>query len=99
MIYLTTLWKGRNPSYSASLNLYGILNPDKAAEPGAIQFSLLDVSDMASINWTQRQAVKTQFAVTTDLMKTVQGLVEYELRNTSSLALTVLDEATSQIEE
>jgi hypothetical protein len=98
-IYLTTLWKGRNPSYSASLNLYGILNPDKAAEPGAIQFSLLDVSDMASINWTQRQTVKTQFAVTTDLMKTVQGLVEYELRNTSSLALTVLDEATSQIEE
>jgi hypothetical protein len=98
-IYLHTLWVGRNPSYSASLNLYGILNPDKAAEPGAIQFSLLEVSDLASIDWKRRRAIKTQFAVTTDLMKTVQGLVEFELRNTSSLALTVLDEATTQLEE
>jgi hypothetical protein len=98
-IYLRTLWAGRNPSYSASLNLYGILNPDKAAEPGAIQFSLLEVSDLASIDWKRRREIKTQFAVTTDLMKTVQGLVEFELRNASSLALTVLDKATTQLEE
>jgi len=98
-IYLQVLWKGRNPSYSASLNLYGILNPDKASEPGAIQFSLLEITELASIDWKQRPAIKTQFSVTSDLMKTVQGLLEFELRNASSLSLTVLGETTSKVED
>lgn len=98
-IYLTTLWRGRNPQYSASINLYGILNPDKANEPGAIQFSLLEISDMASIDWTARQSIKTQFGVTSDLIKTVQGLLEKELRDASSLSLVKLDETTTQPEE
>jgi hypothetical protein len=98
-IYLTTLWRGRNPQYSASLNLYGLLNPDKASEPGAIQFSLLEISDLASIDWTARRNIKTQFGITSDLMKTVQGLLEKELRDASSLSLVTLGETTTQTEE
>lgn len=98
-IYLTTLWRGRNPQYSASLNLYGILNPDKASEPGAIQFSLLEISDMASIDWKSRPEIKTQFAVTSDLIRTVQGLIEKELRDASSLAIVPLSETTNLPEE
>jgi hypothetical protein len=85
-IYLSALWESRNPAYSASLNLYGILNPDKAAEPGAIQFSLLEI-DSISFDWTNRAKIKTQFSVTAELIRTIQGLIEYEVRNSPSLAL------------
>jgi len=74
-------------------------NPDKASEPGAIQFSLLEITELASIDWKQRPAIKTQFSVTSDLMKTVQGLLEFELRNASSLSLAVLGETTSKVED
>jgi hypothetical protein len=93
-IYLKTLWAGMNPSYSASLNLHGVLNPTEADRPGAIQFSLLDIQDLASIDWKRRPVIKHQYGLAADLMKTVQGLLEYELRNNEVKALVVLPETT-----
>jgi hypothetical protein len=79
-IYLVTMWKGRSPDISFSLNLHGIVNPAAAMTPGAIQFDLLDLADLASIEWTNRSAVKAQLGLSVDLIKEVEILISADLR-------------------
>jgi hypothetical protein len=87
-IYLVRLWKGRNPDFSFSLNLYGIMNPEAAQTPGAIQFDLLDLSDLASIEWTNRPAIKAQLGLSVDLMKEVEVLISADLQANPCMALS-----------
>nr|QDH88581.1 MAG: RNA-dependent RNA polymerase [Mitovirus sp.] len=87
-IYLVTMWKGRNPSFSFSLNLHGIVNPAAAMTPGAIQFDLLDLADLASIEWTDRPAVKAQLGLSVDLMKEVEILISADLQANPCLDLS-----------
>jgi hypothetical protein len=79
-IYLTTMWKGRNPSFSVSLNLYGIVYPTEAMTPGAIQFDLLDMADLASIEWSDRPSIKAQLGLSVDLIKEVEVLISADLQ-------------------
>jgi hypothetical protein len=87
-IYLITMWKGRNPDFSFSLNLHGIVNPAAAMTPGAIQFDLLDLADLASIEWTDRPAVKAQLGLSVNLIKEVEVLISADLQANPCLALS-----------
>lgn len=87
-IYLVTMWKGRSPDISFSLNLHGILNPAAAMTPGAIQFDLLDLADLASISWTSRPAIKAQLGLSVDLMKEVEVLIAADLQANPCLDLS-----------
>jgi hypothetical protein len=87
-IYLITMWKGRNPNFSFSLNLHGIVNPAAAMTPGAIQFDLLDLADLASIEWTDRPAVKAQLGLSVNLIKEVEVLISADLQANPCLALS-----------
>jgi len=98
-IYFVTVFKGRSPSYSASLNLYGLINPSEADRPGAIMFDLLGLEDLASIEWKRRPEIKHQFGLVTDLMKIVDQQLQEDLRACSSTALTVLSETTLPTED
>jgi hypothetical protein len=87
-IYLVRLWKGRNPDFSFSLNLHGILNPKDAELPGAIAFDLLDLADLASIDWSNRKVIKAQLGLSVDLMKEVEKLISADLQANPSLELS-----------
>jgi hypothetical protein len=86
-IYARKCWKGLNPPYSASLNLYGIVHPDEAEKPGAIVFDLLGVADLASINWSERVTIKNQFAMVTALQKAAADLIKEDLERVSEYPL------------
>jgi hypothetical protein len=86
-IYGRKCYKGLDAPYSASLNLYGVVTPEEAERPGAIVFDLLGISDLASINWTQRQNIKNQFAQVTALQKAAAELLAEDLRTNPSFAL------------
>jgi hypothetical protein len=87
-VYLTTLWKGRSPDFSCSLNMYGLLNPEHAETPGAVRFDLLDITDLVSIDWANRPMVKAQLGLSVDLMKAVEKLISADLQANPSLALS-----------
>jgi len=92
-IYLAKVWKGRIPSFSGSLNLYGITNPLEADKPGAIQFDLLGIEDLASIDWKQRSVIKHQFTTTAELIRLTVEISEANLQVASRWrALTVVDD-------
>jgi hypothetical protein len=78
---------GLNADYSASLNLYGIVNPEEAERPGAIVFDLLGLADLASIDWKARPQIKDQFARVVALQKAAARLIDEDRRNNPSLAL------------
>jgi hypothetical protein len=87
-VYLTTLWKGWNPDFSYSLNMYGLLHPEHAETPGAVLFDLLGITDLASIDWTNRPVVKAQLGLSVDLMKEVERLISIDLQANPSLSLS-----------
>jgi hypothetical protein len=74
-IYAYRLYKGLSPSFSASLNLAGIMNPEWANADG-IKFDLLGTSDLASISWKAKPVVKGQFQVMEDLQKEIAKEIE-----------------------
>nr|QDH87249.1 MAG: RNA-dependent RNA polymerase [Mitovirus sp.] len=87
-IYLVRLWEGREPVLQGSLNLHGLLHPEDADKPGAIQFNLLDLADLASIDWSNRDAIKAQLGLSVDLMKEIERLISEDLNANPSLALS-----------
>jgi len=97
-LYLTTLWRGRSPSFSFSLNLHGILHVEDADKPGAIVFDLLDVKELASIDWSDRPTIKAQLGVTQDLIHEIEVLISESLQANPSLALStdVIDVAPKE---
>lgn len=51
-------------------------------------FDLLDISDLASIDWKRRPVIKKQFETVSKLIKLVEGLLDEDLRQNESLSLT-----------
>lgn len=86
-MYWYAFYKALKSGYSASLNLAGMVNPDLLHEPGSIQFDLLGLEDLASIDWSRRRKVRDQFAQTQALIKELESVIRTEVHDSPSLAL------------
>jgi len=54
-LYGVKTWRALSAPFSASFNLYGLFNPDKATTPGALSLSALgDFVDLYSIDFSKR---------------------------------------------
>lgn len=57
-LYARRLREALGKPFSASVNLYGLFNPESAHLPGALSFSAItDFSDLYSIDWSKRGIV------------------------------------------
>jgi len=88
-IYFFHLYKGLSPQYSASLNLAGIVDPSLANTPGAIQFDLLELEDLASIDWKRRPLLTKQFKVMDRLIRKVSEMIRSDLQESTSLDIAI----------
>jgi len=97
-MYWYAFYKALKSGYSASLNIAGLVNPDLATTPGSVQFDLLGLEDLASIDWSRRRKVRDQFAQTAALIKELQEVIRVEIHDSPSVALVPLVEVP-EIEE
>jgi hypothetical protein len=98
-VYLTTLWKGRRPSFSFSLNLAGLLNPDLAGREDAIKFDLLGITSLCSIDWSDRETIQAQLGLSVNLCNEIEKLIDADLRASSERALVVLIDPIEPVAE
>jgi len=89
-VYLTTLWKGRRPSFSFSLNLAGLLNPDLAGRADAIKFDLLGITSLCSIDWSDRETIQAQLGLSVNLCNEIEKLIDADLRASPTIALSCI---------
>lgn len=75
-IYWLAVYRGASPSYSASLNLAGLIDP-QFGESG-VKFDLLEIEDLATIDWRRKTQTQSQFKMIEALMRQVQNQLREE---------------------